>query len=269
MTINPTSRVNVLGVGISILNLSAAVEKVFSFFTETPTFGYVTVTGVHGVTESLSDRALQKIHNQSFLSTPDGMPTVWIGRLKGNWQMGRVYGPDLMLKITAQGLPSNHKHFYFGGNSGVVDELKNCLTKKFPPLNVVGTNTPPFRPLTESEELELLEQIIETKPHFFWVGLSTPKQEKFMHAFLNKYENTLKEKMPHGMLMLGVGAAFDFHAGKIKQAPQWMQDNGFEWLFRTLCEPKRLFMRYLKGNTTFLWNLFLSATGLKQYPIIK
>jgi len=260
-------RVNVLGIGLSAINLAQAVDCFFETVDKPEHFGFVTVTGVHGVTESLSDATLQKIHNQSFLSTPDGMPMVWAGQLAGYSQMSRVYGPDLMLKITAKSAHTGHRHFYFGGNTGVADELKEKLSKKHPGLDVVSTFCPPFRPLSENEELNLLDSIIQTQPHFFWVGLSTPKQEKFMHGFLTKYETTLKSRMPHGMLMIGVGAAFDFHSGKVKQAPKWMQQNGLEWLFRVISEPKRLFMRYLKGNSKFLWHSFLASTKFRKYPL--
>jgi len=269
MTQSPCDRVNVLGVGISVLNLGKAIELIFNAVDQPSNLGFVTVTGVHGITESLSDPSLQQIHNKSFLSTPDGMPTVWAGQIKGYTHMSRVYGPDLMLKITEKSNTTGHRHFYFGGNTGVAEKLKTTLHKTYQSLNVVATYTPPFRPLNENEEEELLKQIIKHQPHFFWVGLSTPKQEHFMHDFLSKHEARLKEELNQGFLMLGVGAAFDFHSGEVAQAPTWMQNSGLEWLFRVMQEPKRLFMRYLKGNSKFLWNVFLASTGFKRFPLHK
>lgn len=268
MMIKEPSRSNVLGVGVSALNMPLAIDYLFQGADQPGQSGFVTVTGVHGVVESQSDDELKKIHNRSYLTTPDGMPMVWIGWLNGYNDMDRVYGPDLMLEILARSQDSGHKHYLFGGSDGVVDLLAESLVRKFPQVNMVGKTTPPFRPLTDEEEQLLVVELTEKKPHFLWVGLSTPKQERFMHDLLAKYPDLTKD-WDHGLIMLGVGAAFDFHAGLVKQAPYWMQRSGLEWLFRTCMEPKRLWKRYAVSNTKFLTLFFLHVTGLKKYPLIK
>jgi N-acetylglucosaminyldiphosphoundecaprenol N-acetyl-beta-D-mannosaminyltransferase len=263
---NPVSRVNVLGIGISAINLPLATEKVIVEANKPEFSGYITVTGVHGVMESQRDQALKNIHNDSFLSVPDGMPMVWVGKWSGFDEMGRVYGPDLMLEVMEKSCVSKQRHFLFGGGDGVVNQLAGKLSEKFPDVSIVGKVTPPFRPLTNQEEDELLELIHSVRPHFFWVGLSTPKQERFMSGFLQKYPD-LTKGWDHGLIMLGVGAAFDFHAGLVPQAPSWMQKRGLEWLFRLIKEPKRLWRRYLYNNPRFIWGIFLQLTRLKKYPI--
>lgn len=244
----------VLGVGISPLNLASATEIVISSSLEDGFCGYITVTGVHGVMESQADPELMAIHNESFASVPDGMPMVWVGKWNGFQDMGRVYGPDLMLRIFERTETAPQTHFLFGGGSGVVEQLELGLLSKYPGSLIVGKVTPPFRPLNEIEEAELLERLQTVRPHFFWVGLSTPKQERFMHGFLPKVQALAKD-WDHGFLMLGVGAAFDFHAGLVPQAPSWMQNCGLEWLYRLVKEPKRLWRRYLYNNPRFIWRI--------------
>jgi N-acetylglucosaminyldiphosphoundecaprenol N-acetyl-beta-D-mannosaminyltransferase len=252
-----TKRVNVLGVGISVLNLSTALEAIAAAVRERRK-GYICVTGVHGVMEAQDDSAFKNILNGAFLCTPDGMPMVWAGKLAGHKDMRRVYGPDLMLDICQWSEQSGAKHFFYGGAEGVADLLAGKLTEKFPKLQVVGTYTPPFRALNADEVKALQAQVAATQPDFFWVGLSTPKQEKFMAEYLPKLDATL---------MLGVGAAFDFHSGRISQAPRWMQRTGLEWFYRLCCEPRRLWKRYLRNNPLFLLNFFLQLTRLKKFPL--
>ena len=255
--LNSNRRVNVLGVGISAINLSIA-RQLFTEAVRQNRKGYVCVTGVHGVMESQKDSELRRIHNEAFLCTPDGMPMVWVGKLRGHKEMSRVYGPDLMLDVFDISQQQGLKHFFYGGANGVAEKLKTKFHKRFPSATIVGTYEPPFRPLTAAEEIELQTRVRETKPDVFWVGLSTPKQEKFMAEFLPKLDVTL---------MVGVGAAFDFHAGTVKQAPRWVQRSGFEWLYRLCREPRRLWKRYLTNNPKFLWNIFLQLTGLREYPL--
>jgi N-acetylglucosaminyldiphosphoundecaprenol N-acetyl-beta-D-mannosaminyltransferase len=250
-------RVNVLGVGLSAINLQLALKAVGRTL-EQKTKGYVCVTGVHGVMEAQQDPRFRSILNRSFLNTPDGMPMVWIGRMNGLRQMDRVYGPDLMLLICEYARDHGYSHFLYGGGEGVAQELQHSLETKFPGINIVGTYTPPFRPLNESEEDALIRLIADKKPDIIWVGLSTPKQEKFMAQYLEKFETTL---------MFGVGAAFDFHAGRVKQAPRWMQRSGLEWFFRLCCEPRRLWRRYLRNNPLFAFRFFCQWIGLKKYAL--
>jgi N-acetylglucosaminyldiphosphoundecaprenol N-acetyl-beta-D-mannosaminyltransferase len=250
-------RVNVLGVGVSVLTLQCA-DVMISEAIRSKRKGYITVTGVHGVTEAHDDTEFRRILNNSFLCTPDGMPMVWMGKLAGYVGIERVYGPDLMEMVCESGVEEGWKHFLYGGAEGVAEELKAKLKVRFPGIEIVGTFTPPFRTLNAEEERALIAQVAEAKPDLFWVGLSTPKQERFMAAYLPKLETTL---------MIGVGAAFDFHAGKVKQAPRWIQRSGLEWAYRVWQEPRRLWKRYARNNPLFVARVFLQKTGLRKYSL--
>ena len=252
-----TKRVNVLGVGISVLNLQSALTAIAAAVRERRK-GYLCITGVHGVMEAQDDPAFKNILNAALLCTPDGMPMVWAGKLAGHREMGRVYGPDLMLDVCAWSETSGAKHFFYGGADGVAELLARQLQEKFPRLKIAGTYTPPFRRLTGDEEKQLAAQITTAAPDILWVGLSTPKQEKFMAEYLPKLDVTL---------MVGVGAAFDFHSGRVRQAPRWMQRSGLEWFYRLCSEPRRLGKRYLRNNPLFLLKSFGQLTGWKKYPL--
>ncbi len=250
-------RANVLGVGVSAINMDDAIRLSDSLI-RADGRGYVCVTGVHGVIEAQSDQAFRDILNRSFMTTPDGMPMVWVGRLQGHSQMRRVYGPDYMLDLCCFSVQQGYRHFLYGGSPGVAERLAVELTRRFPGLQVVGTYTPPFRPLNSSEDAELCALVTETKPDVFWVGLSTPKQERFMAQYLDK----LDVKM-----MVGVGAAFDIHTGGIKDAPAWMKHSGLQWLHRLAQEPRRLWKRYLINNPKFIWNFGLQLLRIRKFNI--
>jgi N-acetylglucosaminyldiphosphoundecaprenol N-acetyl-beta-D-mannosaminyltransferase len=162
-----------------------------------------------------------------------------------------------MLDVCAWSEASGAKHFFYGGADGVAELLAQKIKTKFPKLSVVGTFTPPFRALNADEEKNLQEIIRAAKPDILWVGLSTPKQEKFMAEFLPKLDATL---------MIGVGAAFDFHSGRVRQAPRWMQRGGLEWFYRLCSEPRRLAKRYFRNNPLFVLKFFAQLTGLKKFP---
>ncbi len=168
---------------------------------------------------------------------------VWAGKRAGADQMSRVYGPDLMLEICARSETEGWTHYFYGGKEGVPDLLAKRLGERFPGLKVVGTHSPPFREPTEAEQVEITATINAAGPDFLWVGLGTPKQERWMDA------NRRRLDAP---AILGVGAAFDIHAGLLPQAPGWMQKRGLEWLYRLIKEPRRLWKRYLGNNPRFL-----------------
>ena len=249
-------RANVLGVGVHALNMDSAVAHLEDAVLKNQK-GYVCVTGVHGVMESQVDQDFKAILNSAFLNTPDGMPTVWVGRIQGLEKMGRVYGPDLMLRVCEVSAKKGYTHFFYGGKEGVANGLKLNLLSKYPGLKVVGTYCPPFRPLNEAEEKQLKDEIARLKPDFFWVGLSTPKQERFMRKYLGELDVKI---------MLGVGAAFDVHTGNMVDAPDWVKSIGMQWFHRLCQEPKRLWKRYLINNPKFLTRIFFQLTGLKKYP---
>jgi N-acetylglucosaminyldiphosphoundecaprenol N-acetyl-beta-D-mannosaminyltransferase len=256
-TLDSPERVNILGVGVSAINLETGTQLVLDAI-KARKKGYITVTGVHGIMESQEDLEFRKILNHSFLCTPDGMPTVWIGKATGKKEMDRVYGPDLMLEIMKRSPELGTRHFFFGGCDNVANELKDNLQSRFKGLQVVGTYEPPFRPLNTEEEVDLTEKIRESRPDIMWVGLSTPKQEKFMAQYLSKLEV---------QLMIGVGAAFDFHAGRVRQAPRFIQRSGLEWAYRIYREPKRLWKRYFRNNPRFVLAILLQFLGIKKYSL--
>jgi N-acetylglucosaminyldiphosphoundecaprenol N-acetyl-beta-D-mannosaminyltransferase len=248
-----SQRVDVLGVGISALNLESAKKTILERLKKREK-GYICVTGVHGVIEAQDDSKFRNILNESFLTTPDGMPMVWISWLRKHHEVDRVYGPDLMLEMAEATRDGKYTHFLYGGRPGIAELLQRRLEERYPGIRIVGTYTPPFGPLPAEEERKLREKFQKLKPDMTWVGLSTPKQEWFMADYLGKLDTTV---------MFGVGAAFDFHSKVVKQAPRWIQRSGFEWLYRTFQEPRRLFFRYLKNNTRFLWRYALSCVGLE------
>lgn len=265
--ISSISRVNVLGVGISELNLETVQIALEQACFDSSHAGYVTVTGVHGVVESQQNPDLKTVHNRSFLTTPDGMPMVWIGRGYGFAQMNRVYGPEMMEQFFSQTEGKGIRHYFFGGEEGVAESLREKLLERYPQSEIVGTFCPPFRPLSSEEELRLCSELQEKRPHCMWVGLSTPKQELFMSRFLEKF-SSLSQGWGHGFTLLGVGAAFDFLSGRVKQAPYWIQRSGFEWLYRLLREPQRLWKRYLINNAKFLFSIAGQLLGLKHYDLV-
>jgi N-acetylglucosaminyldiphosphoundecaprenol N-acetyl-beta-D-mannosaminyltransferase len=214
--------------------------------------GYICVTDVHGVIEAQADTIFRTILNNSFMTTPDGMPLVWVGTLLGHTKMRRVYGPDYMIEMCRVSEQRGYRHFFFGGKEGVAELLADKLTARFPGLQVVGTYTPPFRALTADEELELKAQVAETKPDVFWVGLGSPKQEQFMARYCTKLDVKL---------MVGVGAAFDIHSGSIKEAPDWLKVSGLQWAHRLALEPRRLWRRYLVCVPGFIWKIGMQFLG--------
>ena len=250
-------RVNILGVGVSAIDMSKAVEEI-SGWQKHGEQHYVCFTGVHGVMESHRDESIREIHNNAGLVTPDGMPLVWSGRLKGYGEISRVYGPDLLLEICGNATFNECKHFFYGGKNSTLELLSDNLRMKFPDINIVGVFSPPFRPLTPEEDKLVTKKINQANPDFLWVGLSTPKQEIWMAEHIDKISRPI---------MIGVGAAFDFHAGVKKQAPLWMQRSGLEWSYRLLTEPRRLWRRYVVNNPSFVYLVVAQMLGVKKYYI--
>jgi N-acetylglucosaminyldiphosphoundecaprenol N-acetyl-beta-D-mannosaminyltransferase len=251
------SQVNILGIGVSAIDMATALRTIDTWITQRDPH-YICVTTVHGIMESQRDRLLQHIHNRAGLVTPDGMPLVWLSRLKGFATVDRVYGPDLMLAVCRQSLDTGYRHYFYGGASGVAERLSYRLQARFQGLQVVGIETPPFRPPTPDEDRATEARINAARPDIIWVGLSTPKQEHWMAAHLDRLT---------APVLIGVGAAFDFHAGLKKQAPRWMQRSGLEWLFRLAVEPRRLWRRYLINNPWFVWLIINQLLGRRTYAL--
>jgi N-acetylglucosaminyldiphosphoundecaprenol N-acetyl-beta-D-mannosaminyltransferase len=235
-------RVDVLGVGISAISLDGAVNEIMRWISDGERH-YVCVTNVHTVIECQHDEELRRIHNASGLTTPDGMPIVWCLKRAGAAAVTRVYGPDLMLALSAPLAQSRHSVFLYGTTPRTLELLSARLTSQFPGLRIAGSYAPPFRALTPAEDADVVRKINDSNADVVWVGLGAVKQEYWMA--------THREALQASAL-IGVGAAFDFHAGVVKQAPLWMQRRGVEWVYRLCREPRRLWRRYLRTNPAFV-----------------
>jgi N-acetylglucosaminyldiphosphoundecaprenol N-acetyl-beta-D-mannosaminyltransferase len=238
-------RANVLGIQVDPLDMTSAVTRIAAALAARRK-GYICVAGVHGIMEAQRDPEVQKVYADAFMTVPDGMPTVWVGRWQGFKQMQRVAGPDLMLEIFQRGQFADYSHFFYGGKPGIAEELSTNLSRRFPQARIVGAYTPPFRDLTRAEERSLISMIRSLKPSIIWVGISTPRQEMFMRKYLPLLDTSL---------MFGVGAAFDFHTGRIKDCADWVKRAGLQWLHRLMQDPRHLLWRYLRNNPEFIWRI--------------
>jgi N-acetylglucosaminyldiphosphoundecaprenol N-acetyl-beta-D-mannosaminyltransferase len=243
----------VLGVRVDAVQVSDAVARLRSWIDDRRSIArFVAVTGMHGIAESRQNRQFRQVLNAADLVVPDGMPLVWLGRLKGYPLRQRVCGAELMeafCRVSGRA----YRHFFYGGAPEVAERLARVLHEKHG-IVIAGAYTPPFRPLTEAEGKELASFVERTSPDVLWVGLSTPKQESWM------YEQRHKLRVP---VMLGVGAAFDMNSGNLRRAPKWMREHGLEWLFRLTSEPRRLWRRYLITIPKALWFVCVELLGLE------
>ena len=244
----------VVGVRVDAVQLPEAVARIKRWIDNRENGKYVAVTGMHGVAESRQDPHFREILNQAALVVPDGMPLVWLGRWHGHSLRRRVTGSELMLAFCRETGPQP-RHFFYGGAPGVAEDLARQLHEQFN-ITVAGTYTPPFRPLTVAEEADLTARVHAAAPDVLWVGLSTPKQERWMS------DHHLKLKVP---VILGVGAAFDMNSGRLKRAPAWMRDSGLEWFYRLLSEPRRLWKRYLVTIPQSMWSISLELFHLRKF----
>lgn len=236
-------RVDILGVEVSAVGMDdvcAAVER----WIERGERRYVCVTGVHGIMESRRDERLRRIHNESGLTVPDGMPTVWAGRYVGAQEIDRVYGPEMMLAICERAARRGWRSFFYGGGPGTAERLERTMRERFPGLETAGAYTPPFGEPTREQDREATEAIDASGADLVWVGLSTPRQERWMAEHV--------ERLTRPCVLLGVGAAFDVNAGLRRDAPRWVGRLGMQWLYRLAQEPRRLWRRYLVNNPAFV-----------------
>ncbi len=252
-----STRVDILGVTVDAQTLAGAVDTIGTWI-ERREPNYVCITGVHGVMESRDDDELRRIHNEAGMVTTDGMPLVWLSRRRvpAGTEVERVYGPDLMLATFARSETRGWRHFLFGSGPETLERLRVNMKARFPRAEIAGSLSPPFRPLDPGEERTIETEIAQARPDIVWVGLSTPKQERWMAAHVGRV---------HAPVLVGVGAAFDFHAGLKRQAPRWVQRSGLEWAFRLASEPRRLAGRYLKNNPRFAGLVvFETLRGIKS-----
>jgi N-acetylglucosaminyldiphosphoundecaprenol N-acetyl-beta-D-mannosaminyltransferase len=245
---------DVLGISIDAVNMSEALAHIHEML-KSGEKGYVCCADVHGIMEAQRHPELAKAYADSAMTLPDGMPLVWMGRKQQFRHMERVCGPDLMLEVFTRPEFNQTTHYLYGGREMVAQELRDSLLRRNPEARIVGVRTPPFRALTAAEEQDLIQEIAELKPDVVWVGISCPKQELFMARYLRKLDTKL---------MFGVGAAFDFHTGRIRDSAPWVKRAGLQWLHRLLQDPKRLWRRYLRNNPAFIWRVALQFAGVES-----
>ena len=240
------SRFPVGVVSLSAMTLESARDRVVNWI-ESGQNHYVNICTADTVVQCYDRPDMARIVVNAGMATTDGMPLVWMAKHFGCTDVSRVYGPDLMLELCALSEEKGYTHYFYGATDEVLDELRKNLLGKFPKLKIAGLYSPPFRPLTDEEKDEVSIRINEAKPDIIWCGLGTPKQDYWVAEFRPRLDCAA---------ILAVGAAFNFHAGHVRQAPRWMMKNGLEWLFRLLVEPKRLWRRYIIGNPRFIFQTF-------------
>ncbi|MFM8710339.1 MAG: WecB/TagA/CpsF family glycosyltransferase [Sphingomonadales bacterium] len=220
-------------------DLDAAISRLLDRLTDADSSPCLCVscTGAHGLVEANENAVFSEVLKSFYLNLPDGMPLVWLAKLKGFSDAGRCYGPNVFASLLAKTASLDTSHFFCGGKPGVAEELAQVATNTWIGVNIAGTHCPPFRVLDEMELQVLADQINRSGASVVWIGLSTPKQE----VFASRLAPLLKAK-----LIITVGAAFDFYTGKVSQAPTWIQRSGLEWFYRLMQEPRRLAPRYLK-----------------------
>lgn len=248
----PRPRFDVLGVRVDATQIPGMIEDMKRWIEERSGCHAIAVTGMHGVMEAQHDRKFKDMLNSADAVVPDGMPLVWLGRLRGLALPRRVYGPELMITFCKQTAKEGYRHFFYGGAPGVAARLARIFQIECAGLQVAGSYSPPFRTLTPQEDKSIVAKINGAAPDVVWVGLGTPKQEVWM------LEHRDKLKAP---VVVSVGAAFDIHAGTKAQAPPWMREHGLEWLYRLAQEPNRLWRRYLVYGSEFVFRLCLEWIG--------
>lgn len=247
-----------LGVPIHIAGENAIVDLATKWISGRKRPSAIIVqTNVFSLVSAAEDPNYRAILCEANLSLPDGMPLVWFLRRKGHSGSTRNYGPDLMLALCKKAAQSGWRCFFYGGEPGVSELLRTKLSDRYPGLNVVGVLSPPFRELTTVEEEEACLVINKSRPDILWVSLGGPKQDTWMY----NHRMNLDVSVMHG-----VGAAFDFHSGRKPQAPRWMMNLGFEWVFRLMTEPRRLWKRYTLVNAKFLRLVFLELLRKGHQP---
>ncbi|MCB5183696.1 WecB/TagA/CpsF family glycosyltransferase [Methylobacillus gramineus] len=242
--------VKVLAADIDVITWPQAVSKIAAW-AKVRHSAYVCICNVHSVVSATQSPEFEAIINQADMATPDGAPVAWVIRRKGEPSQERINGPDLMWKYCAHAESTGESIFLYGGMQNTLDILRGKLAQHFPKLKIAGMYSPPFRPLTAKEDQSVINQINQSGAGTVWISLGCPKQEKWMAEHKGKIN----------AVMVGVGAAFDYHAGTIVRAPLWMQKSGLEWLHRLASEPRRLWKRYLVTNSLFIFHILKNSIG--------
>jgi len=234
---------NIMGVKIAAINMNWLLDFTKRYASEL-SGDYICVSNVHTTVTAYDDSRYREVQNGGILAIPDGGPLSSIGRKRGFHAMERTAGPSYMEAVLQQSNENAWSHYFYGGTEETLKKLSDVLKTRYPNVKIAGMYSPPFRPLTKEEDVRIIAEINEAKPDFVWVGLGAPKQENWMADHQGSVEG----------LMVGVGAAFDYMAGNIQRAPQWMQKSNLEWLYRLMQDPKRLFKRYFYTNMKFIWH---------------
>ena len=234
---------NIMGVNIAAINMDWLLDFTDKNIKEL-SGDYMCVSNVYTTVTSYEDSEYCAIQNGGIMAIPDGGPLSTVGRKRGFQNMERTTGPSYMGEIFKISAEKGYRHYFYGSTEETLEKLYQELEKFYPGIQVAGMYSPPFRPMTAEEDAAVVKCINETESDFVWVGLGAPKQEKWMAAHQGKVIG----------FMVGVGAGFDYFAGNIDRAPEWMQKANLEWVYRLLQDPKRLFKRYLVTNSKFIWN---------------
>jgi N-acetylglucosaminyldiphosphoundecaprenol N-acetyl-beta-D-mannosaminyltransferase len=243
VAIKAPSTLSVLGVPLGLTDYERALDWIDATVASRER-GYVCVCNVHTVMASAEDAELRSALMSSSLNVPDGQPLVWAINLLGHSLGDRVYGPELMARSCARAAQTGQRMYLYGGrNQGALVQLALNLRQRYPGVRIVGGYSPPHRPLTDEERRAVIKEINGSRADVVWVGIGVPKQEKWMASMRDELETPV---------LVGVGAAFDFHAGLMPQAPNWIQESGLEWAYRLAHEPRRLWRRYIRYNPRFV-----------------
>lgn len=237
---------NIMGVNIAAVNMEWLLKFTNEHIKEL-SGDYMCVSNVHTTITAFEDRNYRNVQNGGIMAIPDGGPLSSVGQRRGYKNMQRIAGPSYIEEIFKESVKKGYKHYFYGSTEKTLETLKCQLEKNYPGILITGMYSPPFRPMTESEDEEIIKQINESDSDFVWVGLGAPKQENWMASHQGRVKG----------FMVGIGAGFDYFAGNIKRAPKWMQENNMEWFYRLLQEPYRLFARYWKTNTKFIWHAII------------
>lgn len=241
---------------INALQIPDVISQMETWIRNPERAHFIAVANVHVVMEAWHDKSFNEVLAGAGLCVPDGMPLIWLGRLRGHILPRRVYGPDLLIDFCRATHEKGYRHFFYGGAPGVPEALAEQLKMQFPNIRIVGLFSPPFRAVTPEEDEKHVEVINQSGADVLWVGLGCPKQERWM------YEHRDRLRVP---VSVGIGQAFDIHSGRSKQAPAWLRNHGGEWLYRLLSEPRRLWRRYLIYNSQFIFWESLEILGLKRF----
>lgn len=237
---------NILGVEIAAIDMDWLLD-----FTEKNikdlSGDFLSVVNVFSCTTAFDDEDYCAVQNSNIIAIPDGGPLATVGRKRGYKNMKRTTGPSYMREIFKISAERGYRHYFYGSTEETLEKLNNVLEHDYPGIQIVGTLSPPFRPLTKEEDKAVIERINETAPDFVWIGLGAPKQENWMATHQGKIKG----------FMVGVGAGFDYFAGNIDRAPEWMQDHNLEWVYRLIQDPKRLFKKYWSTNFKFIWHAMI------------